>query len=101
MCSFSWISLVANIVIMERITRPRPICSRAPLRQKARLPFFYGGCRHCREIYLLSFRENELSFVVEGQKTIRGMIYRKLLKLGSAITKGRHLGNSTGCGGGR
>ena len=86
---FQWISLVANIVIMERITRLSADLFEGTATAKSTASVLFTAAAAIAVKYICSLLSGKMSYLSSSKvkKTIRGMIYRKLLKLGSGYNE--------------
>ncbi len=86
---FQWISLVANIVIMERITRLSADLFEGTATAKSTASVLFTAAAAIAVKYICSLLSGKMSYLSSSKvkKTLRGMIYRKLLKLGSGYNE--------------
>ena len=86
---FQWISLVANIVRMERITRLSADLFEGTATAKSTASVLFTAAAAIAVKYICSLLSGKMSYLSSSKvkKTIRGMIYRKLLKLGSGYNE--------------
>ena len=86
---FQWISLVAKIVIMERITRLSADLFEGTATAKSTASVLFTAAAAIAVKYICSLLSGKMSYLSSSKvkKTIRGMIYRKLLKLGSGYNE--------------
>lgn len=86
---FQWISLVANIVIMERITRLWADLFEGTATAKSTASVLFTAAAAIAVKYICSLLSGKMSYLSSSKvkKTLRGMIYRKLLKLGSGYNE--------------
>lgn len=86
---FQWISLVANIVIMERITRLSADLFEGTATAKSTASVLFTAAAAIAVKYICSLLSGKMSYLSSSKvkKTIRSMIYRKLLKLGSGYNE--------------
>ena len=86
---FQWISLVANIVIMERITRLSADLFEGTATAKSTASVLLTAAAAIAVKYICSLLSGKMSYLSSSKvkKTLRGMIYRKLLKLGSGYNE--------------
>ena len=86
---FQWISLVANIVIMERITRLSADLFEGTATAKSTASVLFMAAAAIAVKYICSLLSGKMSYLSSSKvkKTLRGMIYRKLLKLGSGYNE--------------
>ena len=86
---FQWISLVANIVIMERITRLSADVFEGTATAKSTASVLFTAAAAIAVKYICSLLSGKMSYLSSSKvkKTIRSMIYRKLLKLGSGYNE--------------
>ena len=86
---FQWISLVANIVIMERLTRLSADLFEGTATAKSTASVLFTAAAAIAVKYICSLLSGKMSYLSSSKvkKTLRGMIYRKLLKLGSGYNE--------------
>ena len=86
---FQWISLVGNIVIMERITRLSADLFEGTATAKSTASVLFTAAAAIAVKYICSLLSGKMSYLSSSKvkKTLRGMIYRKLLKLGSGYNE--------------
>ena len=77
---FQWISLVANIVIMERITRLSADLFEGTATAKSTASVLFMAAAAIAVKYICSLLSGKMSYLSSSKvkKTLRGMIYRKL-----------------------